>query len=66
MQETTSLHARRVALGWSIDQLARFVDRDVATVEAWERIDAPERARWELRRAIAAIERSRLLFRRAR
>jgi transcriptional regulator with XRE-family HTH domain len=46
MQEATSLQARRIALGWSIDQLARFVDRDVATVEAWERIDAPERARW--------------------
>jgi transcriptional regulator with XRE-family HTH domain len=66
MQDATSLQARRIALGWSIDQLARLLDRDFRTIEAWESEAAPESARWELRRAIAAIERSRLLIRRGR
>jgi DNA-binding XRE family transcriptional regulator len=66
MHDATSLRARRIALGWSIDQLARLIDHDVGTIEAWENEAAPESARWELRRAIAAIERSRLLIRRAR
>ncbi|MEA2235375.1 MAG: hypothetical protein QOC81_99 [Thermoanaerobaculia bacterium] len=66
MRDATSLQARRIALGWSIDQLARLMDRDAGIIEAWENEAAPESVRWELRRAIAAIERSRLLIRRAR
>lgn len=66
MDKAPSLRARRLALGWSLDQLARLLDRDTATVGAWEAEDAPERGRSELLRAVRAIERSRLLIRRMR
>lgn len=66
MDKLLSLRARRVALGWSLDQIARLLDRDTATVAAWEADDAPERGRRELQRAVRAIERSRLLIQRSR